>query len=60
MAEVLLSSQEVADRLGVTPRTLTTWRYKEILVPAISYPTGRYKYTEAQIEEFEKKVRQNP
>ena len=58
MSEVILGAQAVADRLGVSARTLTTWKRKGILVPAIMYPTGRYKYTEAQIIEFEQRARE--
>lgn len=57
MSETILGAQAVADRLGVSARTLTTWKRKGILVPAIMYPTGRYKYTEAQIIEFEQQMR---
>lgn len=49
----LLSSGEAARRLGVTPRTLQLWKQKGILMPAVITPTGRFKYSEEQIKQYE-------
>lgn len=51
-----LCKQEVAERLGVSERTLTTWRHNGTLVPEIIYPSKRSRYTEQQIEEFERRL----
>lgn len=51
-----LCKQEVAERLGVSERTLTTWRHNGTLVPEIIYPSKRSRYTEQQIEEFESRL----
>lgn len=51
-----LCSREVSERLGVSLRTLTTWRRKGILVPEVIYPTNRFRYTEQQIKEFESSI----
>ena len=48
----LLSSGEAAMRLGVTTRTLQKWNKKGILKPVVITPTGRFKYSEKQINQY--------
>ena len=52
----MLSVGEVKDILGVSYTTLTNWRLRGILVPDLSLPTGRYKYSRSQIENFTKEA----
>lgn len=47
----ILKPKDVADRLGVTTRTLQTWDRKGILVAKRS-PTNRRFYTEDQINQY--------
>lgn len=54
-----LSSGEVKRILGVSYQTLTNWRLKGILIPDFSLPTGRYRYSRTQIEEFQKRFASN-
>ena len=49
---VMLSTKQVATLLGVSDVTLLNWRRRGILVPDYTTPTGRYKYSEEQIEEY--------
>lgn len=49
--EKLLSLQEAAQKLGVTPQTLLSWNEYQILKPTITV-TGHIGYTEVQLEQF--------
>lgn len=51
----MLSPKQVASILGVSDVTLLNWRRRGILVPDYTTPTGRYKYSEEQIEEYVQK-----
>ena len=48
----MLNPGEVKSILGVSYTTLTNWRLRGILIPDLCLPTGRYKYSREQIEQF--------
>ena len=50
----ILKPKDVADRLGITTRTLQTWDRKGILKAKRS-PTNRRFYTEDQINQYSNK-----
>ena len=49
MSERLLAAREVADRLGVTPRTVLRWTRRGDL-PAVRLPGGALRYNEHQLD----------
>ena len=57
--EVMLTPNQVSERLGVSLRTLYTWEKEGVLVP-YKRPgvKGRKFYSESQIEEFWKNIEQ--
>lgn len=48
----LLTVKEVAEIFGVTTPTLRNWAHNGYLVPDIMLPSGRSRYTKAQIDAF--------
>lgn len=57
--EIMLTPNQVSERLGVSLRTLYTWEKECVLVP-YKRPgkRGRKFYSESQIEEFWKNIEQ--
>lgn len=51
----MLTGGDVARIFDVSEVTVKNWRDKGILVPEYKYSTGRYGYTEEQVEEFRMK-----
>lgn len=47
-----MSVGEAAEMLGVTVKTLQRWEREGRLIPHARTPTGRCRYTEAQLPEF--------
>lgn len=47
--------KQVASMFEVSTATVYNWKVKELLVPDIVTPTGRYKYSEELIDEFIRK-----
>lgn len=57
--EVMLTPNQVSERLGVSLRTLYTWEKEGILIPYRRPGVkGRKFYSESQIEEFWKNIEQ--
>lgn len=50
-AEPLLTSGEVARRLGVTPRAVGRWVARGLLIPAVTTPGGRYRFRWSEVEQ---------
>lgn len=50
----MMTSGDVAREFGVTQTTIKNWRDKGILIPEYHFPTGRFGYSEQQVEEFRK------
>lgn len=48
----LLNKAQVAKIFGVTVPTLRAWAEKGTLVPAVTLPSGRERYTETQVSDF--------
>lgn len=48
----LLNKTQVAKIFGVTVPTLRAWAEKGTLVPAVTLPSGRERYTETQVSDF--------
>ena len=57
--EIMITPNQVSERLGVSLRTLYTWDQEGVLVP-YKRPgeKGRKFYSESQIEEFWKNIEQ--
>lgn len=55
--EPLLTSGEVARRLGVTPRAVGRWVAREMLKPAVTTPGGRYRFRWSEVTEQLKTAR---
>ncbi|MDQ4102551.1 MAG: MerR family DNA-binding transcriptional regulator [Actinomycetota bacterium] len=49
--EPLLSSGEVARRLGVTPRAVGRWVSRGLLTPAVTTPGGRHRFRWLEVME---------
>lgn len=57
--EIMLTPNQVSERLGVSLRTLYTWEQKGVLVPyKMPGKKGRKFYSESQIEEFWSNIEQ--
>ena len=52
----MLKVCDVAEKLEVNPSVLYNWKLKGILIPEYKTPTGRYFYSEEQVEEFKRKM----
>jgi excisionase family DNA binding protein len=48
--EELISSGEVARRLGVTTRAIGRWVERGMLTPAVTTPGGRYRFRWSEVE----------
>lgn len=48
--EELISSGEVARRLGVTSRAIAKWVERGMLTPAVTTPGGRYRFRWSEVE----------
>lgn len=57
--QCMLKAKDVAEILNVPDTTLLYWRQKGIFVPEYRTSTGRYYYSEAQIADFLKELREN-
>jgi excisionase family DNA binding protein len=51
----LLTTGEAAHALSVTPMTLRTWHYKELL-KAVRLPGGHFRIPESEIERLKRGV----
>ncbi|WP_219416118.1 MerR family DNA-binding transcriptional regulator [Pseudonocardia nigra] len=48
-AEELITSGEVARRLGVTPRAVSRWVARGLIRPAVTTPGGRYRFRWSEV-----------
>jgi excisionase family DNA binding protein len=58
--ESLLTSGEVARRLGVTPRAVGRWVARGMLRPAVTTPGGRYRFRWSEVEQQLREQRKPP
>jgi excisionase family DNA binding protein len=47
--EELITSGEVARRLGVTPRAVGRWVARGLITPAVTTPGGRYRFRWSEV-----------
>jgi excisionase family DNA binding protein len=47
--EELITSGEVARRLGVTPRAVSRWVARGLIRPAVTTPGGRYRFRWSEV-----------
>ena len=52
MEQEFIKIKEVAKMFGVSVPTIRNWERKGYIVPAITLPSGRKRYTRKQIEDF--------
>lgn len=54
MADKLIKPRQVADRLGVSERTLSRWRTekREIFLPFVQFTDTTVRYKESDVEAF--------
>lgn len=52
MTNEFIKIKDVADMFGVTVPTVRNWERKGYLIPEITLPSGRKRYTRKQVEEF--------
>lgn len=48
--EPLITSGQVAKRLGVVTRTVTRWVNEGVLTPAITTPGGKYRFRWTEVQ----------
>lgn len=58
-SQSMIKPRDVANLLNIKSNTLLDWRRRGIFVPDYITPTGRYFYSEAQISDFMKSMREN-
>ncbi|MGH3933287.1 MAG: helix-turn-helix domain-containing protein [Pseudonocardiaceae bacterium] len=49
--EPLIITAEVAKRLGVTSRAVTSWIQTGVLTPAFTTPGGRYRWRWSEVQQ---------
>jgi excisionase family DNA binding protein len=58
--EPLISSGDVARRLGVTTRAVGRWVARGMLTPAVTTPGGRYRFRWSEVQAQLRELRQKP
>ncbi|GAA0909905.1 MerR family DNA-binding transcriptional regulator [Pseudonocardia zijingensis] len=56
--EPLISSGDVARRLGVTTRAVGRWVARGMLTPAVTTPGGRYRFRWSEVQAQLRELRQ--
>jgi len=55
--EPLITSGDVAQRLGVTTRTIGRWVADGLITPAVTTPRGRYRFRWSEVQRELRKQR---